>query len=68
MFKNTYRTVQNLRYALEHSDYESFILTLHHAFDLQVTPGLKRVLRTFTKFKGFIQNSFIHSKLTNGPI
>ena len=68
MFKNTYRTVQNLRYALEHSDYETFIKTLHHASNLQVAPGLKRVLRTFTKFKGFIQNSFIHPQLTNGPI
>ena len=68
MFKNTYRTVQNLRYALEHSDYETFIKTLHHASNLQVAPGLKRVLRTFTKFEGFIQNSFIHPQLTNGPI
>ena len=46
IFKETYRMVQNLRYALEKSDEAQFMITLHQAPKQQIPPGLRRVLRT----------------------
>ena len=68
VFKDTYRVVQDLRYSLENSDHELFLITLHQASHQQLAPGLKRVLRTFTKFKDYIKNTFHYHQLTNGPI
>ena len=67
-FKDTYRMVHNLRYALEKSDYNSFKITLHEAANYQLSSGLRRVLRTFTKFHESLKNTFKHPQLTNGPI
>lgn len=68
VFKATYRVVQDLRYSLENSDHEQFLITLHQASHQQLAPGLKRVLRTLTKFEDYIKNTFHYPQLTNGPI
>ena len=67
-FKDTYRMVHSLRYALENSDYHSFRRTLHEVSGCQLSSGLRRVLRTFTKFNKFLENTFNDPQLTNGPI
>ena len=68
IFKETYRMVQNLRYALEKSDEAQFMITLHQAPKQQIPPGLRRVLRTFKKFQPYISNTFAHPTITNVSI
>ena len=68
VFKESYRMVQNLRYALEKSDYDQFMMSLHQANNQQLAPGLRRVLRTFRKFQPYISNTLDHPTITNGPI
>ena len=68
VFKESYRMVQNLRCALEKSDYDQFMMSLHQATNQQLAPGLRRVLRTFRKFQPYISNTFDHPTITNGPI
>ncbi|MGX7109700.1 ISL3 family transposase, partial [Facklamia miroungae] len=68
VLKNTYRVVQDLRFSLDQSDPLMFLTTLYQASNQSLTPGLKRVLKTFTKFKQYIKNTFHYHTLTNGPI
>lgn len=68
VFKDTYRVVQELRYSLVESDHLQFLTTLYRTPNQHLAPGLRRVLRTFSKFKDYIKNTFHHPHLTNGPI
>ena len=44
VFKETYRMGQNLRYALEKSDYDQFMVNLYQAPNQPLAPGLRRLL------------------------
>ena len=44
VFKETYRMGQNLRYALEKSDYDQFMVNLYQVPNQPLAPGLRRLL------------------------
>lgn len=67
-FKTIYHIVQNLREALKESNWEHFIVWLEQANQMSLPSGLKRVLRTFAKYRDYLKNTFDHPTLTNGPI
>lgn len=65
VFKETYQMGQNLRYALEKSDYDQFMVNPYQAPNQPLASGLRRLLRTFKKFQPHISNTFDHPPITN---
>lgn len=66
--RDTYRVVHQLGQAYRLRNWTLFESTLIQANQLNISSGLKRVLRTFKKYQKYIYNSFIYNGLTNGPL
>src|SRR5699024_11979628 len=66
--KATYQIVYQLGDAYRTNNWPRFESTLIQAKQLQLPAGLKRVLRSFKKYKTYIHNTFSYPGLTNGPI
>ena len=54
--------------ALKQGDIDAFNTLIHNASAQPLSPGMRRVLRTFKKYKEYISHTLEHPPLTNGPI
>ena len=66
--KNDYEVVHSLRECIQDRDYIEFKQTIEAATQLDLSPGLKRVLKTLITYLPYIQNTCEHPIRTNGPI
>ena len=66
--KNDYVVVHSLRECIQDRDYIEFKETIEAATQLNLSPGLKRVLKTLITYLPYIQNTCEHPTRTNGPI
>ena len=66
--KNDYEVVHSLRECIQDRDYIEFKETIEAATQLDLSPGLKRVLKTLITYLPYIQNTCEHPTRTNGPI
>ncbi|QMI86434.1 ISL3 family transposase [Carnobacteriaceae bacterium zg-84] len=64
----TYDVVHQLRDALHNRDFDRFEEILIWAKQEAISPGLRRVLRTFKGYLPYIKNTFIYHHLTNGAL
>ena len=64
-----YRKLKHsLRECIQDRDYIEFKETIEAATQLDLSPGLKRVLKTLITYLPYIQNTCEHPTRTNGPI
>ena len=66
--KNDYEVVHSLRECIQDRDYIEFKETIEAATQLNLSPGLKRVLKTLITYLPYIQNTCVYPSRTNGPI
>ena len=66
--KNDYEVVHSLRECIQDRDYIEFKETIEAATQLDLSPGLKRVLKTLMTYLPYIQNTCEYPTRTNGPI
>lgn len=66
--ENDYEVVHSLRECIQDRDYIEFKETIEAATQLDLSPGLKRVLKTLITYLPYIQNTCEHPTRTNGPI
>ena len=66
--KHDYEVVHSLRECIQDRDYIEFKETIEAATQLNLSPGLKRVLKTLMTYLPYIQNTCEHPTRTNGPI
>jgi len=66
--KNDYEVVHSLRECIQDRDYIEFKETIEAATQLDLSPSLKRVLKTLITYLPYIQNTCEHPTRTNGPI
>lgn len=66
--KNDYEVVYSLRECIQDRDYIEFKETIEAATQLDLSPGLKRVLKTLMTYLPYIQNTCEYPTRTNGPI
>ncbi|MCD0131338.1 ISL3 family transposase [Streptococcus agalactiae] len=66
--KHDYEVVHSLRECIQDRDYIEFKETIEAATQLDLSPGLKRVLKTLMTYLPYIQNTCEYPTRTNGPI
>lgn len=66
--KNDYEVVHSLCECIQDRYYIEFKETIEAATQLDLSPGLKRVLKTLITYLPYIQNTCEHPTRTNGPI
>ena len=66
--KNDYEVVHSPRECIQDRDYIEFKETIEAATQLDLSPGLKRVLKTLMTYLPYIQNTCEYPTRTNGPI
>ena len=65
---NTHRIGHDLIKAVHDNDIEAFNEALADSKLCQVSKGLKRIVRTFTKYNSYIDNALAYPMYTNGAI
>ena len=66
--KNDYEVVHSLRECIQDRDYIEFKETIKATTPLDLSPGLKRVLKTLITYLPYIQNTCEYPNRTNGSI
>lgn len=68
VLSETYTYAHGLRFAYRLRHWELFLEYMDRAQTAQISPQLKKTLRSFRKYLPYIKNAFTYSQFTNGPI